>query len=75
MDFFKISKKSYIYYLTILLIISLPEKVNCLDIESCSSFILWVLFILLFLAILGNYSVKKKGYRQINDTIKNSTKL
>ena len=75
MDSLKGAKKSYLYYLSIILIISLPGKVKCFDIESCSSFILWVLFILLFLAILGNYSVKKKGYRQINDTIKNSTKL
>ena len=75
MDSFRMNKKSYLYYFTLLLIISLPGTVKCFDIEDCSSLILWILFILLFLAILGNYNIKKKGYEQINDTIKNSTRL
>ena len=73
MDFIK---KSNIFYLILLLLISLPGKVKCFDIEKCSTFILYIIFILFFLAILGNYNIKKKGYQQINDgTIKNSTKL
>ena len=73
MDF---TKKSNIFYLILLLLISLPGKVKCFDIEKCSTFILYIIFILFFLAILGNYNIKKKGYQQINDgTIKNSTKL
>ena len=73
MDF---TKKSNIFYLILLLLISLPGKVKFFDIEKCSTFILYIIFILFFLAILGNYNIKKKGYQQINDgTIKNSTKL
>ena len=75
MDTFEKRKKLYLYYFTFLLIISLPEKVKCFDIEECSSFIIYLLFILFFLAILGNYSKKKKGYQKIDDSIQNSTKL
>ena len=71
-----LTKKSNIFYLTLLLLVSLPGKVKCFDIEKCSSFILYLIFILFFLALLGNYNIKRKGYQQINDgTIKNSTKL
>ena len=71
-----LNKKSYLFYLTLILLVSLPGKVKCFDIEKCSSFILYIIFILFFLAILGNYNIKKRGYQQINDgTIKNSTKL
>ena len=75
MDSIKRPRQLSLYYLTIILIISLPAKVKCFDIEQCSKFILYLLFILFFLAILGNYNIKKKGYHQINDTIKNSIKL
>ena len=75
MDSFIKGKKIYLYYFTILLIISLPGKVNCFDVEKCSSFILYLLFILFFLALLGNYNVKKRGYQKIDGSIQNSTKL
>ena len=75
MDSYKKINKSYLYLITMLLIISLPGKVKCFDIEQCSSFILYLLIILFILALLGNYNIKKKGYQQINDNIKNSTKL
>ena len=55
--------------------ISFPVKIKCFDIEQCSSFIICVLFILFILALLGNYSIKRKGYKKINDSIKLSTKL
>ena len=75
MDSIKKQKYLYLYYLTIILIISLPGKVKCFDIEQCSSFILYLLIILFFLALLGNYNIRKRGYLPINDTIQNSTKL
>ena len=62
-------------YIRILIMISFPVKIKCFDIEQCSSFIICVLFILFFLALLGNYSIKRKGYKKINDSIKLSTKL
>ncbi len=75
MDSIKKPKYLYLYYLTIILIISLPGKVKCFDIEQCSSFILYLLIILFFLALLGNYNIRKRGYIPINDKIQNSTKL
>ena len=69
------NQKRFLYYLTILIALSLPGKVYCLDVEQCSSFILYILFILFFLALLGNYKIKRNGYMQINDKIKISTKL
>ncbi len=75
MDSIKKQKYLYLYYLTIILIISLPGKVKCFDIEQCSSFILYLLIILFFLALLGNYNIRKRGYIPINDKIQNSTKL
>ena len=75
MDSFKKRNKAYLYFITMILIISLPGKVKCFDIEKCSSFILYVLFISFFLALLGNYNIKKKGYHQIDGIIQNSTKL
>ena len=77
MDYSNKSKK-HIYllnYIIILIIISFPVKIKCFDVEQCSSFIICVLFILFFLALLGNYSIKRKGYKKINDSIKISTKL
>ena len=72
----KSKKDSYLLnYIRILIIISFPAKIKCFDIEQCSSFIICVLFILFFLALLGNYSIKRKGYKKINDSIKLSTKL
>ena len=72
----KSKKDSYLLnYIRILIIISFPVKIKCFDIEQCSSFIICVLFILFFLALLGNYSIKRKGYKKINDSIKLSTKL
>ena len=62
-------------YIRILIMISFPVKIKCFDIEQCSSFIICVLFILFILALLGNYSIKRKGYKKINDSIKLSTKL
>ena len=62
-------------YIKILILISFPLGIKCFDIEQCSSFILGVLFILFFLALLGNYSIKRKGYKKINETITISTKL
>ena len=72
----KSKKDSILYnYIKILIIISFPVKIKCFDIEQCSSIILCILFILFFLALLGNYSIKRKGYKKINETIKLSTKL
>ena len=72
----KSKKDSYLLnYIRILIIISFPVKIKCFDIEQCSSFIICVLFILFFLALLGNYSIKRKGYKKINDQIQLSTKL
>ena len=72
----KSKKDSYLLnYIRILIIISFPVKIKCFDIEQCSSFILCLLFILFFLALLGNYSIKRKGYKKINDQIQLSTKL
>ena len=75
MDSLKKPRNLIIYYLTIILFISLPEKVKCFDIEQCSSFLLYLLVILFILALLGNYNKRKRGYIPINDTIQNSTKL
>ena len=69
------NQKRFLYYLAILIALSLPGKVYCLDVEQCSSFILYILFVLFFLALLGNYKIKRDGYMQINDKIKSSTKL
>ena len=68
-------KLSTLKYIKLIILISFPVKINCLDIEQCSSFILCLLFILFFLALLGNYSIKRKGYKKINDQIQLSTKL
>ena len=62
-------------YLKLLILISFPVKINCLDIERCSSFVLCLLIIIFFLALIGNYSLKRKGYKKINETINLSTKL
>ena len=77
MEYSNKSKKSIylLNYIRILIMISFPVKIKCFDIEQCSSFIICVLFILIFLALLGNYSIKRKGYKKINDSIKLSTKL
>ena len=77
MEYSNKSKKSIylLNYIRILIMISFPVKIKCFDIEQCSSFIICVLFILFFLALLGNYSIKRKGYKKINDSIKLSTKL
>ena len=68
-------KLSILKYIKLIILISFPVKIKCLDIERCSSFILCLLFILFFLALLGNYSIKRKGYKKINDQIQLSTKL
>ena len=70
-----LDKLSIIKYIKLIILLSFPVKIKCLDIEQCSSFILCLLFILFFLALLGNYSIKRKGYKKINDSIKLSTKL
>ena len=70
-----LNKERIMKYIKILIIISFPVEIKCFDLEQCSSFILCVLFILFFLALLGNYSIKRKGYKKINDTINISTKL
>ena len=62
-------------FIKLIILISFPVKIKCFDVEQCSSLILCVFFILFFLALLGNYSIKRKGYKKINDTIKLSTKL
>ena len=62
-------------FIKLIILISFPVKIKCFDVEQCSSLILCVFFILFFLDILGNYSIKRKGYKKINDTIKLSTKL
>ena len=68
----KLNQKLF-YYINILIIVSFPLKIKCFDKEQCSSFILCIIFISL---CLGNYSLKKKGYKKINnETIKISTKL
>ena len=71
----KLDKLSILKYIKLIILISFPVKIKCLDIEQCSSFILCLLFILFFLALLGNYSIKRKGYKKINDQIQLSTKL
>ena len=70
-----LDKLSIIKYIKLIILLSFPVKIKCLDIEQCSSFILCILFILFFLALLGNYSIKRKGYKKINDQIQLSTKL
>ena len=75
MDSLQNPENLIIYYLTVILFISLPGEVKCFDIEQFSSFILYLLVILFILALLGNYSKRKRGYMPINDTIQNSTKL
>ncbi len=70
-----LDKLSIIKYIKLIILLSFPVKIKCLDIEQCSSFILCLLFILFFLALLGNYSIKRKGYKKINDQIQLSTKL
>ena len=75
MEYLNKSKKDLLNYIRILVMISFPVKIKCFDVEQCSSFIICVLFILFFLALLGNYSIKRKGYKKINDSIKLSTKL
>ena len=62
-------------YMKLIILISFPIKIKCFDKEICSSFILCLLLILFILALLGNYSLKRKGYKKLNDTIKLSTKL
>ena len=70
-----LDKLSIIKYIKLIILLSFPVKIKCLDIEQCSSFILCLLFILFFLALLGNYSIKRKGYKKINDQIQLSSKL
>ena len=70
-----LDKLSIIKNIKLIILLSFPVKIKCLDIEQCSSFILCLLFILFFLALLGNYSIKRKGYKKINDQIQLSTKL
>ena len=70
-----LNKEKIMKYIQIIILISFPIEIKCFDIEQCSSFILCVLFILFFLALLGNYSIKRKGYKKINDSITISTKL
>ena len=70
-----LDKLSIIKYIKLIILLSFPVKIKCLDIEQCSSFILCLLFILFFLALLGNYRIKRKGYKKINDQIQLSTKL
>ena len=70
-----LDKLSIIKCIKLIILLSFPVKIKCLDIEQCSSFILCLLFILFFLALLGNYSIKRKGYKKINDQIQLSTKL
>ena len=62
-------------YMKLIILISFPIKIKCFDKEICYSFILCLLLILFILALLGNYSLKRKGYKKLNDTIKLSTKL
>ena len=70
-----LNKLSILKFIRLIILISFPVKINCLDVEQCSSFILCVLFILFFLALLGNYNIKRKGYKKINEQIQLSTKL
>ena len=70
-----LDKLSIIKYIKLIILLSFPVKIKCLDIEQCSSFILCLLFILFFLALLGNYNIKRKGYKKINEQIQLSTKL
>ena len=71
----QLDKLSILKYIKLIILISFPVKIKCLDIEQCSSFILCLLFILFFLALLGNYSQKRKGYKKIQEQIHLSTKL
>ena len=71
----QLDKLSILKYIKLIILISFPVKIKCLDIEQCSSFILCLLLILFFLALLGNYSIKRKGYKKINEQIHLSTKL
>ena len=70
-----LNKLSILKFIRLIILIYFPVKINCLDVEQCSSFILCVLFILFFLALLGNYNIKRKGYKKINEQIQLSTKL
>ena len=63
------------YFFFIMLIFLLPSKVKCFDIEEGSSICLYIIFIVFILALLGQYSIKKKGYNLVNEKIKISTKL
>ena len=64
-----------LYYINLIIFLSFPLKIKCFDKEQCSSFILCIIFISFFLACLGNYSLKKKGYKKIKDSIYLSTKI
>ena len=67
--------KRILNYMKLIILISFPIEIKCFDVEKCSSFILCLLLILFILALLGDYSLKRKGYKQLDDSIKLSTKL
>lgn len=67
--------KNMILFLMLLVLISLPGEVKCFDIDSVSSFILWIIGILFILALLGYCNRKKNGYEPIEGNIKPSSKL
>lgn len=70
-----LSNKSLLFFLLIIVFISLPGKVKCFDSDTVSSFILWVIFILFTLAMIGYWNKRRNGYEPIDNSIRNSTKL
>lgn len=70
-----LSNKSLLFFLLIIVFISLPGKVKCFDSDTVSSFILWVIFILFTLAMIGYWNKRRNGYELIDNSIRNSTKL
>ena len=75
----EISPKLFIYFITIIIVISLPNEVKCLgfgiDLETFSAIIFWIIIILFILACIGYYSRKKRGYEPLNKSIKSGNKL
>ena len=75
----KKSTKLFAFFITIIILISLPNEVKCLGLgiglETFSAIIFWLIVILFILAGIGYHSRKKRGYEPLNKSLKIENKL